>query len=287
MSRLRYVLLAVVVIVLAGMVVPLITRGRVNSDRVGCQNHLRDLGLMGVRHASTPGQPTPIRPRGELPPGTFQNPTLSPDQRMSWYVYTLNVLDQGVPNSAPQAKPRRAGALADVLSRFDPAASWDGETVADLRNHRLTTAICPAQVREFIPGSPVLSNYVALGGIGVDTPARSIEEAGPNAGAYRNDGPTPDSQIKDGLEHTAQIAETNVELGPWLRGGPRNLRGLDLAAEPYLGPGRPFGGCHPGGAYLAMADGSVQFVKDSVNSAVFRSMFTIAGGPEERNFDAP
>jgi prepilin-type processing-associated H-X9-DG protein len=287
MSRLRYVLLALVILVLVGMVVPFITRGRVNADRVSCQNHLRDLGLIGVRHAGAPGQPLPVRPRDELPPGTFQNPTLPPEQRMSWYVYTLNVLDQGVPNADPKTKPRRAGALTDVLTRFDAASSWDSETNADLRNHRLTTAVCPAQVREFTPGSPVLSNYVALGGLGADTPTKSIEDAGPNAGAYRYDGPTPDARIQDGIQHTAQIGETNMNLGPWLRGGPTTLRGLDAAAEPYLGPGRPFGGCHPGGAYFSMADGSVQFVKDTVHPPVFRAMLTIAGGPGEQNFDAP
>jgi prepilin-type processing-associated H-X9-DG protein len=287
MSRLRYVLLAIVVLILGGLVVPFIMRSRVNSDRVACQNHLRDLGLMGVRHASAPGQPLPARPRDELPPGTFQNPTLEPEQRMSWYVYTLNVLDQGVPNAGPKAKPRRAGALADVLARFDPTGSWDGQTNTDLRTYRLTTAICPAQVREFSPGSPVLTNYIALGGLGLDTPKLPIDEAGVKAGAYRYDGPTPDSLIRDGLSHTAQIAETNTALGPWLQGGPSTLRGLDPSAVPYLGPDRPFGGCHPGGANVSMADGAVHFIKDSVDPVVFRALVTIAGGPGEQNLDAP
>jgi prepilin-type processing-associated H-X9-DG protein len=287
MSRLRLVLLAVVVLLLAGLVVPFVMRARMNSDRVGCLNHLRDLGLMGVRHASAPGQPLPTRPRDELPPGTFQNPTLAPEQRMSWYVYTLNALDQGTPTAGPQAKPRRTVGLSDILARFDPAGSWDGETNAELRTYRLTTVVCPAQVREYTPGSPVLANYMALGGLGLDTPKLPIDEAGKDAGAYRYDGPTPDRLIKDGLSHAAQIAETNLNLGPWLQGGPTTLRGLDPAAGPYLGPDRPFGGCHPGGAYVSMADGSVHFVKDTVDPAVFRAMLTIAGGPGEQNFDAP
>lgn len=287
MSRLRYVLLAVVVLILAGLVVPFITRSRVNSDRIACQSHLRDLGLLGVRHASTPGQPLPPGPRDELPPGTFPNATLAPEQRMSWFVYTLNVLDQGVPNADPKAKPRRAGALAEILARFDPNGSWDGETNAELRTYRLTTAICPAQVREYTPGSPVLTNYIALGGIGLDTPKLPVDEAGVKAGAYRYDDPTPDRMIKDGLSHTAQIAETNTALGAWLQGGPSTLRGLDPAGVPYLGPDRPFGGCHPGGAYVSMADGAVHFIKESVDPSIFRALITISGGPGEQNFDAP
>jgi prepilin-type processing-associated H-X9-DG protein len=63
------------------------------------------------------------------------------------------------------------------------------------------------------------------------------------------------------------------------------LRGLDPAATPYVGPGRSFGGCHPGGVYIAMADGSVLFRKDTIDPAIFRALLTLAGG--ETNFDGP
>jgi prepilin-type processing-associated H-X9-DG protein len=285
MSRLRLVLLAVVLLVLAGLFLPYVMHSRVNSDRVGCQNHLRELGLLGVRHASAPGQPLPAGPRDELPPGTFRNPTLPPDERMSWYAYTLNALDVGPPNPAPQAKHRRPAGLADLLAGFDPAGGWNSPQNQPLANYRLATAICPAQVREYPAGSPVPTNYVAVGGIGLDTPARSLAAAGSSAGAYRYDDPTPDAAFTDGRGQTAQIIETNADLGPWLRGGPGTLRGLNPAATPYLGPGRPFGGCHPGGAYVAMADGSVVFRKDTIDSAVLRAVFTLAGG--ESNFDGP
>jgi prepilin-type processing-associated H-X9-DG protein len=277
-----------VIIVLAGLAIPFVVRSRMTSDRVGCMNHLRELGLFGVRHASAPGQPMPEALRVELPPGTFQNPKLPPDERMSWYVYTLNVLDQGAPTADPNAKRRRPPpGLGELLTRFDPNGAWNSSQNIELANYRLTTAICPAQVPEISPGSPWTASYIAVGGIGLETPKLSIDEAGPSAGAYRYDGPTPDAAIRDGLQHTAQILETNTALGPWLQGGPSTLRGLDQAAAPYLGVGRPFGGCHPGGAYVSMADGSVQFLKDTIDPAVFRALLTIAGGPDEQNFDIP
>ena len=285
MSRLRLVLLAVVLLVLAGLGLSYIMQSRVRSDRTSCQNHLRELGLIGVRHASPPGQPLPPVSRDELPPGTFRNPTLPPDQRMSWYAYTLNVLDVGPPNPDPQAKHRRPAGLADLLASFDPAGGWNAPQNQPLANYRLAAAICPAQVREYPAGSPVPTNYIAVGGIGLDTPAKSLADAGSSAGAYRYDGATPDSAFKDGRQQTAQIVETNTDVGPWLRGGPSTLRGLDPARTPYLGPGRPFGGCHPGGAYIAMADGSVLFRKDTIDPAIFRAMFTLAGG--ESDFDGP
>jgi hypothetical protein len=36
-----------------------------------------------------------------------------------------------------------------------------------------------------------------------------------------------------------------------------------------------------------MADGSVQFLKDTTDPAVIRSLLTVAGGPADFDFDAP
>jgi|SRR5262245_4769945 len=285
MFRLRYVVLALVILILIGVAISTVAHFRVNSDRIGCQNHLKDLGLYGVRHASVPGQPLPAKPKDELPPGTFPNPSLTPERRMSWYVYTLNALVIGPPAPDPKMKRRGIPALAGPLQSFDPNASWDAPVHTSLARYRLATAICPAQVPDLPPDAPVTANYIATGGLGLDTPALPIDKAGPSAGAYRYDGATPFELFADGLQHTAQIIETLKDLGPWLQGGPSTLRGLDVTAEPFLGPGRPFGGCHPGGAYASMADGSVRFLKDSIDPAVFRAMFTIAGGPGEQNFD--
>ena len=287
MSRVRLILLVVAILALLGMLVPLVLRSRVNSDRIACENHLRLLGLIGVRHAAPPGQALPTRPRDELPPGTFLNPDLPPDERMSWYVYTLNALIEGTPMADPSVKHRPPAGLGEPLAKFDPTAAWDAPANAPLASYRLAVAICPAQVREYPAGQPVPTNYLAGGGLGLITPPLPLDEAGPRAGAYRYHSPTPISAIPDGLHETAQIIESSTDLGPWLRGGPSTLRPLVVEAEPYVGPGRPFGGCHPGGAYVSMADGSVRFVVDGVDPVVFRAMLTIAGGPAETDFEGP
>src|SRR5262245_31746196 len=140
MSRLRLILLVLAILALLGMLVPLIIRGRVNSDRIGCENHLRLLGLFGVRHASVPGQGLPARMLEQLPPGTFENPSLPPDQRMSWFVYTLNVLNEGPPTPDPNFKFRRPAGLAEPLSKFDPTSPWNSEGNLQLANYRLAAS---------------------------------------------------------------------------------------------------------------------------------------------------
>lgn len=287
MSRIRVALVVVVLLIVAGLILVWIVQSRATRDRIACQNHLRELGLFGVRHATTPGHALPVGPRDELPPGTFQNPALPPAERMSWYTYTLAALVRETPAGGPGAAARRPEKLAELVRQMNLDAAWDAENNLPLARYRLAVAICPAQVRDYPPDAPVPTNYIAVGGLGVETPSRTLEAAGPVAGCYRYGSPTPNAAIKDGLQQTAQIVESTSDLGPWLRGGPSTVRGLDVSATPYLGPRRPFGGCHPDGVTVSMADGSVRFVKETINPAVFRAMFTIAGGPDEVNFDAP
>jgi len=282
----RVGLVAAGILVVAGVAGPLILRARLNSDRVSCQNHLKDIGLTGMRHASLPGKPLSEQAADELPSGTVPSNLLPPDKRLSWYVYTLNVLDTGPPPSGEPAKKHRSPrGLREALTQIDPAAAWDADANAEAAKYRLTTAICPARTAGLEVGTAQPNNYIALGGLGLDTPTLPRDLSGAKAGAFCFDSPTPLAAFADGLRHTAQFVETARDVGPWLRGGPSTLRGLDEADTPYLGVDRPFGGCHAGGAYVSFADGSVTFLRDSVNPAVFRAMLTIAGGPAEQPGD--
>jgi prepilin-type processing-associated H-X9-DG protein len=56
------------------------------------------------------------------------------------------------------------------------------------------------------------------------------------------------------------------------------VQGIDPANKPYFGPGRQFGGLHPGGTPIAFADGSVRLIFDRTAPKVFEALSTIAGG---------
>ena len=80
------------------------------------------------------------------------------------------------------------------------------------------------------------------------------------------------------LSNTLLLAETGLANGPWTAGGPATVRGLDQGRQPYIGRGRQFGGLHRGGVMVAMADGSVRFLSESIDPKVFEALSTVAGG---------
>ena len=85
------------------------------------------------------------------------------------------------------------------------------------------------------------------------------------------------AMIKDGTSNTIALMETRSGLGPWARGGSSTLRGFDPADVPLHGDQRPFGG-HQGGMNAAMADGSVRFIRSSIDPKKLAAAITIAGG---------
>jgi hypothetical protein len=99
------------------------------------------------------------------------------------------------------------------------------------------------------------------------------------------------NNITDGTSNTLFVLDSAHDLGPWARGGPTSVRGLDPAARPYLGAGRPFAGTHytEGNVFragkavsgaAALADGSVRELRHTVADAVVETLATIAGKEE-------
>ena len=83
--------------------------------------------------------------------------------------------------------------------------------------------------------------------------------------------------IKDGTSNTIALMETRSGLGPWARGGASSVRGFALSDLPAIGDHRPFGG-HTRGVNVAMADGSVRFIRDTIDPKILAAAITIAGG---------
>jgi prepilin-type processing-associated H-X9-DG protein len=278
MSRLVGVGVVVfILLVLAGILVPYIYRARVQQDLVRCQDNLRQVGSFAVFHSALPNQPVPLVAASQFPPGTLINPKLPVDKRMSWYALVLGALNQG--SADPKTRIRTAGSLGDLIKQIEVDKPWDAEVHQNVARYRLTVAICPSAAPAWTPDKPALGQYLGIGGIGLETPDQDFVIPGPNAGVFNYNIPAKSQTIidGDGLSHTMSIGETNSNLGPWFQGGPSTVRALDPKDEPYTGPGRQFGGCHPGKGNYSFADGSVRIVTETINPVIFRAMMTIAG----------
>jgi len=269
MSRLiGVVILIVLLLVVAGIFIAKLMDFRVEADRVRCQDNLRHIGF-GTFHAG-------------MPEGTIVNAALSPEERLSWYVGALGDLEQGASKPAPGAKKAaRPTALSDIIASIDRKAPWDAPANARAAHTRVATLLCPANLATWPEGQPALTQYVGTAGIGLDVAGLSRDQAGKRAGAFRYDEPTPLDVITDGQSNTIAVAETNRELGPWIRGGPSTVRGLDLNVTPYLGRGRQFAGLHLKGGNFGFCDGSARFIAETIDPAVFRALLTIAGGEKD------
>ena len=119
-------------------------------------------------------------------------------------------------------------------------------------------------------------SYIAIAGLGADAPTLPFKHL--RAGIFGYDRATRVADITDGLTNTMMFAETTHANGPWTAGGPSSVRGVDPTRQPYFGFNRQFGGYHAVGANVAFADGSVRFIRESINPKVFEAMSTIAGG---------
>jgi prepilin-type N-terminal cleavage/methylation domain-containing protein/prepilin-type processing-associated H-X9-DG protein len=77
------------------------------------------------------------------------------------------------------------------------------------------------------------------------------------------------ADIRDGKSNTLMMGDTLLEVG-WTTS--------KTASSSRPNGGGDFGSWHPSGAQFAFCDGSVQFIQDEIDPAVFQALCTIAGG---------
>jgi prepilin-type processing-associated H-X9-DG protein len=210
---------------------------------------------------------------GSLPTGTIANPRLSPERRLSWLVELWDDQSSGTTLSVDRSKgwdeppnwPPKVSASENItFVDMEPEDTSDWVTCPDDPGYR--------------ESKPLPLTYVGVAGVGANAP--ELPSRHPHAGIFGYDRVTKFGDIRDGTSTTMAVIETTRGHGPWTAGGPTSVRGVDPATRPYIGHNHPFGGYHAGGANLAFADGSVRFVKETIDPKVFEAIATIAGGEE-------
>jgi prepilin-type processing-associated H-X9-DG protein len=228
------------------------------AQRDGCRSNLLSIvfSLQGYSSA-----------HGSFPSGTVTNDRLPPEKRLSWLTIVWSFLEQ-------------------LFWIFNLSESWDSEANRVTRwrgvdkdpqtTGRLAVLCCPAATGSSNEHMPGWTWYVGIAGVGTDAP--TLPTGHPRAGVFGYGRDTPLAVLKDGASNTLLVAETGLANGPWTAGGAATVRGLDPSRQPYIGRGHQFGGLHRGGVMVAMADGSVRFLRESIDSKVFEAISTVSGG---------
>ncbi|HEY1375400.1 MAG TPA: DUF1559 domain-containing protein [Gemmataceae bacterium] len=239
------------VLVFGGLFIAAVPRWRSNADRARCQDNMRRICK---RYLLDEAQATEA-----YPAGTVVVADRPADRRLSWVVPGLTRLGH-----------------ESVARSIDVGAAWEAPANRAAGTTFLTELVCPAIMGQRPADGAAPLHYPGMAGVGADAAAKPPDARG--AGLFRYDAPTRVADVKDGLSNTLMLAETADRPGPWIAGGAPSVRPLDPALRPYLGPGRPFGGAHPGGANTAFADGSGRFIADDVGPRVLELLAGIADG---------
>jgi prepilin-type processing-associated H-X9-DG protein len=244
-------IIVVGLLVFGGLFIAAVPRWRSNADRARCQDNLRRICK---RYLLDEAQATEA-----YPAGTVVVADRPADRRLSWVVPGLTRLGH-----------------ESVARAIDLTAAWDTEPNRTAGTTFLTELVCPAIVGQRPTDVSGPLHYPGMAGVGADAATKPPDARG--AGLFRYDAPTRVADVKDGLSNTLMLAETAEHPGPWIAGGPPSVRPLDAALRPYIGPGRPFGGAHSGGANTAFADGSGRCIADGISPRVLELLAGIADG---------
>jgi prepilin-type N-terminal cleavage/methylation domain-containing protein len=261
-----------VITILIGLLLPAVCKVRGAAARSTCLNNLKQITLSTHAYADSTN--------GYYPPGTAPGTALPPDQRLSFLVLLLPFLE-----------------CQNVYNRLDLAGPWDSPTNAVALDGWVSKLFyCPSATGKGWSSTPgraeqprggfAFSTTVGVAGIGPH--AATLPDDDPRVGLLGYDRRLKFDQVKDGLSNTALLVETGL-AGPWARGGPGTVRGVDLADVPLTGRDRPFGGIHtddrialvfekPTGSNVGMGDGSVRYLLDLADPAILMALATAAGG---------
>jgi hypothetical protein len=231
------------------------------AKRVQCVNNLKQFEIALHNYHDV---------YGSFPPGTMANESLAPEERLSWIVAIFPFLERDYD-----------------YQRLDKGKAWNAP-----ENYIITeVAYGPYRCHESPDPYPYVStvtSYVGMAGIGKDAAVLPMND--PKAGVFGYDRKTKLADVTDGVATTIMVIETNFENGPWGAGGFATVRGADPDGTKYLGTTGQFGSLHrikestpfkpfpPQVSNCVFVDGSVRQLAETIDSATFEALTTIAGG---------
>ena len=196
-----------------------------------------------------------------FPAGTIPNPALPVEQRWSWHSSLLVFLDRDKP---PNYK--MPGLWEDAVQSMHVDEPWNAESNRTTVNGRLKTFVCPSYLERPEEGTPGLTTYVGLAGVGADAATLPMSDA--RAGVFGYDRAAKRTDCGGGISNTIMVMETAYEVGPWAAGGPPP-RGLVSDDTPPIGVASPWVGYIPPAVYHGRRRAAP---RDSIDPAVLAEL---------------
>jgi prepilin-type N-terminal cleavage/methylation domain-containing protein/prepilin-type processing-associated H-X9-DG protein len=293
-----------VIAVLIGLLVPAVQKVREAANRMSCSNNLKQLGLACHNYHDTYG----TFPPGAVGPLTPSFPQYLQLKHHGLGAYLLPYLEQ-----EPLARRYRW-----EVSWFDPPNQpavnaqlriWQCPSARANRTQDGSLLTVSPPPPDLFTGTAACGDYAGMGVVDaglaragvIAPPGGPTDERGHYEGVFPINGARRLTDIQDGATNTILIAECagRPQLWQgrrqvpdvWLSGGPwasRNLlwgRGATPDGTAFYGRcavnctnDREVYGFHPTGANVVFADGSVHFLKASIDIGVFARLVTRAGG---------
>ncbi len=290
--------------VLIALLLPAVQAAREAARRMACANNLKNLGLAAHNYHDT---------RGTFPPGAVgpigpSFPQFLPLRHHALGAFLLLYLEQ--PALASQYRWDFSWIDApnqDVVKQQLKVWKCPSAEANRFEDGLLATVTPPPSVP--YNGTAACGDYAGMGSIdpGLERAGLIDPSGGPRDPRGHTEGIFPINAAKrladilDGSSQTILIAECAGRPKPWhagkqapglpLSGGPwasRNLlwcRGASADGTAFIGPcainctnDREVYSFHPGGANTVFADGSVHFLKETLDIRNFARLVTYAGG---------
>jgi prepilin-type processing-associated H-X9-DG protein len=249
MRNLIQLLILVLIGLICGSILAMaIVTVRDAANRSQCTNNLRQLALAIENYESQ---------YSTFPTAAEVNPELPPEKRLSWIIHIYPYVE-----------------ASNIPGRLDHNKGWDSEENRFAALEVVKILGCPGYAGP-PTGTMYPTWYIGISGIGADAIDLPLEDR--RAGIFGYDRILKAEGIKNHAGSILMLAETSQVQGSWTAAAWPTARGLIPDESPYIGAGGQFGGNHRDGANAAFADGSVRFIENHIDPAVWEAMATLSG----------